>query len=183
MKYRDIVLAVGLTAFIFSVSGCVVRTYSVKKDRVDQELSGNSGYLQGSKPAGQEKERSSQRKVYVAEVEIGSSAKVAKKDPAPQASDTQVSGNRGYIEEAAPEQAVMDIQEEAAVKTEKYTVQKNDTLQKISQKLYGTTRNWYKIYQANKDALKGPDKIYPGQVINVPVLEKEPLKEPKENLK
>ena len=188
MKYRSVVLAAGLTFFVFSVSGCVIRTYSVKKDRVDQELSGNAGYLQGSKPAGQEKERPSQRQVYVAEVELGSGVQAAKKAPAVQVSEKEVTGNKGYIQESAPQQqAVTVAQEEATVKTEKYTVAKGDTLQKISQKLYGTTKNWYKIFKANKDTVKGPDKIYPGQVINVPVLEKEPaketLKEPKENLK
>ena len=183
MKYRDIVLTVGLTAFVFSVSGCVIRTYSVKKDRVDQELTGNVGYLKGEKPAGQQKARPTQREVYVAEVELGGGVKAAKKAPAAKGSDQEVTGNKGYIQESAPQQDVTVAQEETLAKTEKYTVAKGDTLQKISQKLYGTTKDWYKIFKANKDTLKGPDKIYPGQVINVPVLEKETLKEPKENLK
>ena len=49
-----------------------------------------------------------------------------------------------------------------------YTVQKNDTLQKISYKFYNTTKRWNEIYAANKDILKGPDKIYPGQVLKIP---------------
>jgi LysM repeat protein len=187
MSGRSVVVAAGLVLFAFSVSGCVIRTYSMKKDRVDQSLSGNRGYIQGSMPAGQEKERPTQRQVYVAEVELGSGVKVAKKAPAVQESEKVTTGNKGYIQESAPQQAVTAVQEEAPVKTEKYTVLKGDTLQKISQKLYGTTKNWYKIFKANKDTLKGPDKIYPGEVINVPVLGKEPvkepLKEPKENLK
>lgn len=187
MKYRSVVLAAGITLFVFSISGCVIRTYSVKKDRVDQDLSGNRGYIQGSQPAGQEKERPTQREVYVAEVELGSGVKAAKKAPAAQNTEKETTGNKGYIQESAPQEAVEAVKEEAPVKTEKYTVAKGDTLQKISQKLYGTTKNWYKIFKANKDTLKAPDKIYPGEVINVPVLAKEavkePLKEPKENLK
>jgi nucleoid-associated protein YgaU len=70
--------------------------------------------------------------------------------------------------------------EPETVNIQKYTVQKGDTLQKISKKFYGTTKKWTKIYEANKDIIKGPNKIYPGQAINIPV---EPLKEPKENLK
>jgi len=62
-----------------------------------------------------------------------------------------------------------------------YIVGKGDTLQKISQKFYGTTKKWVKIYEANKDALKGPNKIYPGQSINIPT--DNTLQEPKENLK
>ncbi|MBL7210502.1 MAG: LysM peptidoglycan-binding domain-containing protein [Candidatus Omnitrophica bacterium] len=63
---------------------------------------------------------------------------------------------------------------------ENYTVQKGDTLQKISQKYFGTTKKWKKIFEANTDKLKGPDKIRPGQVIRIPL---ERLKEPAENLK
>jgi len=73
------------------------------------------------------------------------------------------------------------------VKSQKYTVGKNDTLQKISQKFYGTTKNWVKIYKANKDTLKTPDRVYPGQVLNIPEegikTQVEPLKDPGLNLK
>ena len=50
-----------------------------------------------------------------------------------------------------------------------YKVRKNDTLQKISYKFYGTTRKWMKIFEANKDKLKTPDKIFPGMTIRIPV--------------
>ncbi|MCX7662077.1 MAG: LysM peptidoglycan-binding domain-containing protein, partial [Candidatus Omnitrophica bacterium] len=46
-----------------------------------------------------------------------------------------------------------------------------DTLQKISLKFYGTTKKWKRIFNANKDIIKSPDKIYPGQVINIPLEE------------
>ena len=49
-----------------------------------------------------------------------------------------------------------------------YTVQKNDTLQKISQKFYGTTKKWMKLFEVNKEVLKSPDKVYPGITIKVP---------------
>jgi len=74
------------------------------------------------------------------------------------------------------------------VTVEKYTVQKGDTLQKISKKFYGTTKKWQKIYAANQDTLKGPNKIYPGQTIDVPLDPEasqgaEALMETEENLK
>ncbi|MFC1514440.1 LysM peptidoglycan-binding domain-containing protein [Candidatus Omnitrophota bacterium] len=50
-----------------------------------------------------------------------------------------------------------------------YTVQKDDTLQKISYKFFNTTKRWTEIFEANKDILSAPDKIYPGQVLKVPV--------------
>jgi nucleoid-associated protein YgaU len=62
----------------------------------------------------------------------------------------------------------------------RYTVSKEDTLQKISLKFYGTTKKWGKIYNANKETLKAADRIYPGQTLNIPI---EKLKEPQENLK
>lgn len=50
-----------------------------------------------------------------------------------------------------------------------YTVRKGDTLQKISQRFYGTTRQWRKIYEANRGTLKhGPEKIMPGMKLRIP---------------
>lgn len=59
----------------------------------------------------------------------------------------------------------------AAIKQEEsrtYVVEKGDTLQKISEKMYGTTKRWKKIYEANKDALKSPDMIKVGQRLVIP---------------
>ncbi len=49
-----------------------------------------------------------------------------------------------------------------------YTVAKGDTLQKISQRLFGTTRRWPDIFFMNKDTLASPDVIRVGQVLRVP---------------
>ncbi|MCM8797444.1 MAG: LysM peptidoglycan-binding domain-containing protein [Candidatus Omnitrophica bacterium] len=88
-------------------------------------------------------------------------------------------GNRGYITESvSPE--INEPYSEGAFKN--YTVQKNDTLQKISKKYYGTTKKWHQIYEANKDILKTPDRLYVGQILKIPVIKKE-LKEPAEKLK
>lgn len=51
---------------------------------------------------------------------------------------------------------------------ETYMVEEGDTLQKISKKFYGTTRQWKKIYEANKEVLKSPDMIKPGQRLLIP---------------
>ena len=48
--------------------------------------------------------------------------------------------------------------------SETYIVQKGDTLSKIAKK-YHTT--WKKIYEKNKDIIKDPNKIYPGQIIRI----------------
>nr|MBU1327838.1 LysM peptidoglycan-binding domain-containing protein [Candidatus Omnitrophota bacterium] len=49
-----------------------------------------------------------------------------------------------------------------------YIVQKGDTLQKISEKFFGTTQKWKSIYDANKHILKSPDRIRPGQKLAIP---------------
>jgi nucleoid-associated protein YgaU len=54
---------------------------------------------------------------------------------------------------------------EAADFDEIYEIQKGDSLSKIAKK-YGTT--WQKIHAMNKDVIKDPDKIFPGQKIKIP---------------
>jgi nucleoid-associated protein YgaU len=50
-----------------------------------------------------------------------------------------------------------------------YTVKKGDTLQKISEKYYGTTKKWQKIMQANRKTLKDdPKKLRPGMKLVIP---------------
>jgi nucleoid-associated protein YgaU len=49
-----------------------------------------------------------------------------------------------------------------------YTVQKGDTLSKISKQFYGDASKYKKIFDANRDQLKDPDKIQPGQVLRIP---------------
>ena len=49
-----------------------------------------------------------------------------------------------------------------------YTVVAGDSLSKIAKKLYGDAQQWQQIYEANKDVIKNPDQIYPGQVLKIP---------------
>jgi nucleoid-associated protein YgaU len=53
-----------------------------------------------------------------------------------------------------------------AVKT--YTVQSGDNLSRISKQFYGDPNKYLKIFEANKDQLKDPDTIKPGQVLKIP---------------
>ncbi len=46
-----------------------------------------------------------------------------------------------------------------------YTVQSGDSLSKIGSK-YGVS--WKQIYEANRDKLDDPDKIFPGQELTIP---------------
>jgi nucleoid-associated protein YgaU len=49
-----------------------------------------------------------------------------------------------------------------------YTVQSGDSLSKISKQFYGDANDYMKIFNANKDTLTDPDKIKPGQKLNIP---------------
>ena len=49
-----------------------------------------------------------------------------------------------------------------------YTVKKGDCLWNIAKKQYGNGAQYTKIYNANKDKIKNPNLIYPGQVLTIP---------------
>ena len=49
-----------------------------------------------------------------------------------------------------------------------YTVKSGDTLSKISKEFYGDANEYMRIYYANRDKLKDPDKIQIGQQLNIP---------------
>jgi len=49
-----------------------------------------------------------------------------------------------------------------------YTVVAGDTLSKIAKREYGDSSKWQRIYEANKDTIKNPDLIYPGQTFKIP---------------
>ena len=136
------------------------------------------------KASGEEKARKDTRTVRVFEIEFGPFHKVKNKAviTTTPAQNTQIAPEANYAPKSSTLESAIDNQN-----FQKYTVEKNDTLQKISQKFYGTTKKWMRIYEANKDVLKTPDRVYPGQVLNIPKEEikasVEALKEPKENLK
>jgi nucleoid-associated protein YgaU len=49
-----------------------------------------------------------------------------------------------------------------------YTVQTGDTLSHIAQKHYGKASHWHAIFEANRDQIDDPDRIFPGQVLKLP---------------
>ncbi len=49
-----------------------------------------------------------------------------------------------------------------------YEVVGGDTLSKIAKKFYGDANKYMKIFEANKDQLKDPDKIKVGQKLKIP---------------
>ena len=53
-----------------------------------------------------------------------------------------------------------------------YTVKSGDSLSKIAKAQYGDPMKYPVIFEANRPMLKDPDKIYPGQNLRIPPLEK-----------
>jgi nucleoid-associated protein YgaU len=60
----------------------------------------------------------------------------------------------------------------AAGGTQTYTVKAGDTLSKIAKEHLGDANAYIDIFNANKDQLKDPDKIKPGQVLKMPAATK-----------
>ena len=169
MKYSSrficiLIFLISLCVF----TGCKVRTYSVVRERPDRETYGNRGFIAGVSEKAPIEAKT--RKTYVVEIESAPS-EVKKQKTTTIKSDTQEVAEE---EIAIPQEEMVTWQEPEVIPTESpteartYVVEKGDTLEKISQKMYGGTKQWKKIYDANKDKLKTPDKIFPGQVLTIP---------------
>ena len=160
MTVRPIYQLMFLSALALFLYGCGssginVRTYAEDRPRVDQEVSGmgNAGYIGGSMRSSTLTERKKTRKVYVMEVSKGT-------------------GNIKPIEDGETSPGDPKDRAAGAAKAEHfvpYTVEKDDTLQKISQKFYNSYGKWTRIYEANKSAIPNPDRIKPGTVLQIPM--------------
>ena len=54
-------------------------------------------------------------------------------------------------------------------KIEYYEIQRGDTLSGIAKKFLGNAMDYPKIFEANREVIRDPDKIYPGQKIRIPM--------------
>ncbi|MHC9083918.1 LysM peptidoglycan-binding domain-containing protein [Luteimonas sp. RIT-PG2_3] len=87
---------------------------------------------------------------------------------------SNVQSNVTSTEQEAPAKADFSNVQSSVTSTEeivgeqRYTVEKNDNLSKISKHFYGTANRWREIYDANRDQLDNPDIIQPGQVLKIP---------------
>jgi len=163
---KKFVVLVALAAIVASLAGCSVNTKMVTRERVDQEISaasGNRGYLMGTAPAAGD--RKTTREYIEVQVEVPS---LEKENRVPKKSTDAVAPATNYGTSSVPETVVEEFDVEVKEEFVDYKVQKNDTLQKISMKYFGTTKNWKKIFNANSDILKSPDKLRPGMTIRIP---------------
>jgi len=165
------------------LSGCVqTRAYVTDKERVDQDIPG----VPATGPA-------KTRQVVVVEVARKDQdlpeAKASKEPGAAETKDQSkvvtesketvvVHQDNFTFPKMTSETLTKEPATAAAVEGNalpaQYTVQKDDTLQKISKKFYASYSKWTRIYDANKDKIKDPNFLKPGLVLTVPALEAAP---------
>jgi nucleoid-associated protein YgaU len=165
MHNKELLKIITIASVISLGAGCAVRTYTITKEKVDQNLNeGNQGYMQGTPPA-VDPNRSTTREISVVELEIGK-ARVSKNKTKKL---TQTIATNSALQENTNEPAQTTEAVLGEPKTITYVVQKNDTLEKIAARpeIYGDAKKWFKIFKANEDSLKSPNKIYPGQTIKI----------------
>jgi len=54
--------------------------------------------------------------------------------------------------------------------TEFYTVRRGDSLSLIAKRYYGDPMKYPLLFEANREVIKNPDLIYPGQTLRIPKL-------------
>jgi len=151
-------------AGVLVASGCRTATRVVQEPRIDLEFSGgNRGYLLGTPPPVSE-DRKTTRQIVETEIEFPSFSRAAKGQPR----------TVGLGEVAPPE---IDLGEEAPMPEEgfpqtydTYVVKKGETLWSIAAdpQVFGDATKWRRLYEANRDVLKSPDRIRPGMALRIP---------------
>lgn len=167
------------------------RAYVMEKERVDQSMEeGNYGYIFGTPVPEDRSKYKKTRQMHVLEFtkeeepEEMAEPLLPPPPPRPQSSTPppRQERRRPPVEEKYEPVVLPNFDEEpvrrapeprreaprAGSYTE-YTIEKDDTLQKISKKFYDTYRKWPQIYEANKDKIKDPNRIKPGLTIRIPV--------------
>jgi nucleoid-associated protein YgaU len=80
--------------------------------------------------------------------------------PKPDFSDVE-SGSSSTAPSAPPSKP-------GAASVETYVVVAGDSLSKIAKRLYGDAAKWRQLYEVNRDQIKNPDLIHPGQKLKIP---------------
>jgi len=157
---RSSTLCMTTIAALLAVSGCRTAARVTTVPRVDLEMTGtgNRGYLVGTPPPPGELKTT--REMIQTDVEIPSFYKPKR-------------GQAAGLGEIAPPE--MDLDEAstapiAPVRYDTYVVQKGDTLWTIAKKpeIYGKATYWRRLFDANRDILKSPDRLKAGMTLKIP---------------
>lgn len=105
-----------------------------------------------------------------ADKEVSNSAS----DSTATASSSETSSTDKKDKESATKAVKEDnFSKETENKTRTIIVLKGESLSKIAEKIYGSSRKFNLLYEANKDTLKDPNNIHIGQILKIPILPKE----------
>ena len=179
MLNKPYALLIALIALAALSSGCVqTRAYLADKPRVDQDLPGEPPVVPVKT-----------RKVIVVEVaQKGQNLpeeKVTKETSSVETKDQSkvVTESRETVvvhqdnftfpkmtSETLTKPPVPAATAPGATLPTQYMVQKDDTLQKISKKFYGSYGKWTRIYDANKDKIRDPNFLKTGVTLTIPAL-------------
>jgi nucleoid-associated protein YgaU len=94
---------------------------------------------------------------------------IFKRDKGQKQGQADFRGVQGGGSSTAPPPATADpepIDQSRAERT--YTVVEGDSLSRIAKRHYGDANKWRTIYEANRDLIKDPDLIHPGQSFRIP---------------
>ncbi len=145
---------------IVVLSGCRTATRVAEVPRVDLEVQGgNQGYPIGTPPASAEGKAT--RQMVQTDIEVPSFYR-AKHGGSPvsiEGTDAEPTGiSVGEVESSAP------------VKFDSYVVQKGESLWTIAAKreIYGKATQWRRIFEANHELLKSPDRVRAGMTLKIP---------------
>ena len=75
----------------------------------------------------------------------------------------------GNVEGVTEVQSDNVVAPAATDKVEYYEIVSGDTLSAIAQKYYGKASAYPRIFEANREVIRDPDKIYVGQKIRIPL--------------
>ena len=168
MRY---IVSVGLGMFLLAwLGGCRTAAHVTTVPRVDLEMTGtgNRGYLIGTPPPPGELKTT--REMIQADVEIPSLYK-------PKRGKTAV----GLEESMAPPETETEETGAATAgvpsKYDIYVAKKGDSLWTIAKKpeIYGRATYWRRIFDANRDLLKSPDRVRAGMKLKIPRGEEETM--------
>jgi hypothetical protein len=105
------------------------------------------------------------------EILVGIFDGFGKKEEKPKADFSNVqSGSSTTAPAPAAEAPVPDLGPASGTSgsEQSYTVVAGDSLSKIAKHFYGDANKWPRIHEANRDQIKNPDLIYPGQKLRIP---------------
>ena len=156
-------VAVGIMGILVAV-GCRTATKVTEVPRVDLDLGGgNRGYLIGTPP--ETAALKTTRTMVQTDVEIPTFYKPTQ-GTAPTSSEALA---QPEPESAAPGTHASGEQK-AAVRYDTYVVQKGDSLSTIAAKpeIYGHGSRWRRIFDANRNLLKNPDRVRAGMTLKIP---------------